>query len=223
MAITLENIERVLDDGHPKEYIFGLLPHTMANLESGLSLSQRARVIAQFGHYGQKRISGGIYFEHCEEVASYPGFDEIRKAVSYLHDVIQKTPVTAELLKRLGMPQTEVIDEVVALTPKLFIPYFDHIEEINKRPVARDVKIADNRCNMDADRMPAEYVPSPKILFNWHFQYPLSIAFMTATRNGLIPDTDTIVDFIVSKNCPEKLRTPHMLRGFTSHPIPEVA
>lgn len=186
------------------------------------AIIKRAAMIANVAHHGQTRISGGPYFEHLEAVAANPDFDDTHKAVAFLHDVIQKTEVTAENLRDWGMPD-EVVDEVVDLTPEGFgEPYFDRIEIINRRPIARAVKIADNQDNMDEDRMPEGYKPSLKMAFNWSFQYPLSIAFMSATAEGTIPDTSRIVDFIVSEFCPQKLRTPERLKEWnsTSHPIP---
>lgn len=221
MELNLKYADNISED---KESNLHWMVMELSELKPDASYVVRAAIIAMFAHGHQKRFSGGPYFQHCETVAtSNPDFDDRRKATGYLHDVLQKTPIIKDNLVNLLIPD-DVIIEVVALTPLRGEAYFDGIERINKRPVARDVKINDNRDNMDRDTMP-KWRHNLKLEFNWDFQYPLSIAFIEATNAGKITPDTKITEFIMSEFCPRNLRTPERLREYncTSHPIPGAA
>ena len=63
------------------------------------SQSEKAYKIAKKAHLGQVDKAGEDYIKHPEKVASFVKTDE-EKAVAYLHDVIEDTPITLDELKK---------------------------------------------------------------------------------------------------------------------------
>jgi (p)ppGpp synthase/HD superfamily hydrolase len=65
-----------------------------------MSVIAKAKLLAEFAHFDQKRkYTGEPYFNHCEEVAwltaVFGGSDNM-VAAAYLHDVVEDTPITNE-------------------------------------------------------------------------------------------------------------------------------
>ena len=70
-----------------------------------------------------------------------------------LHDVIEDHGdlYPFEKLKELGIPQT-VLGALKLLTHEDGVPYLDYVAKIKENPIAREVKIADLRHNLDSSR-----------------------------------------------------------------------
>lgn len=102
-------------------------------------------------HAGQVDKAGRPYILHPAYVASRVDGDTA-KAVAWLHDVVEDTPVTFADLASEG-----VSDEVTAilklLTHEPGVPYGEYIDRIKADPVARTVKLADLRHNSDLTRL----------------------------------------------------------------------
>ena len=79
--------------------------------------------------------------------------DEASICVALLHDVIEdhEDRYSFESLSADGFPN-EVISALRLLTHPKCVPYMDYVKEIAKNPIARKVKIADLRHNMDSTR-----------------------------------------------------------------------
>lgn len=108
----------------------------------------RAAAIAREAHAGQFRRDGVTpYVMHPESVASRVAGDPTAEAVAWLHDVIEDTDVSAEELRRRGMPE-EVIAGVQALTNKGDIGYERYLAGIKASPLAKKVKVADMLANL---------------------------------------------------------------------------
>lgn len=117
------------------------------------SLWDRALQIARRAHAGQVDKGGRPYIEHPIAVAAMVD-TEREKAAALLHDVIEDSGVTAEQLEAEGI-DPDVIRAVVALT-KTGEPYDRYLERVKADAIARPVKIADLRHNMDLSRMGKE-------------------------------------------------------------------
>lgn len=194
-----------------------ILLDQLQNVDKNWDFVSKSIEIARIAHEGQIRISGKPYFTHLEEVANaFDDYSDKEKATCWLHDAPQKTALTLEDLITFQMP-SDVTEAVEVLTPEWGIPYFDEIEKIVKVSLARRPKIGDNMSNMDRDRMPKNYEPSPKIIDNWEVQYPLSIAFIQAVIDEKISENATILDFIKTDHFPQDLKADPRWKHMTSH------
>ena len=113
-----------------------------------------AYFLATNAHQGQKDKAGKDYIEHPKRVAQT--FDDyIEKTVAILHDVLEDTWVTEEMLRNL-FPE-EIVDAVVYLTRKEDESYGDFIKKMcvsgYSAYLARKVKIADLTDNMNIGRL----------------------------------------------------------------------
>lgn len=120
-----------------------------------LSQVSIARAIATIAHRGQTDKAGLPYIEHPTAVAqTFVG--EVDGAplqvISYLHDVLEDTDVTAEDLAAAGI-DLELIGEVKLLTKEPGVDLDDYYERIANSTRARKVKIADVRHNSDPRRL----------------------------------------------------------------------
>lgn len=109
-----------------------------------------AYYIASKAHEGQTDLGGKDYFLHPQKVADKFS-DYTLKTVAILHDTIEDTWVTEELLRKLfpGL----ICDAVVALTRKSDESYGEYIKRLSSNPLARIVKIADLEDNLDLSRL----------------------------------------------------------------------
>jgi (p)ppGpp synthase/HD superfamily hydrolase len=94
--------------------------------------------------------AGMPYAAHPEFVASQMDTDTER-AVAWLHDVVEDTSVTLADLKQV-FPR-EITDAVDAITKRADEAYDSYIARVKNNPVARKVKLADLRHNMDTSRL----------------------------------------------------------------------
>ena len=79
--------------------------------------------------------------------------DEMTTCVALLHDVIEDhwDKYSYEDLKNEGFPE-EVLEAVKLLTHDDETPYMDYVNRIGHNPIARKVKLADLKHNMDVRR-----------------------------------------------------------------------
>jgi (p)ppGpp synthase/HD superfamily hydrolase len=114
-------------------------------VESELAVAER---IAVFAHAGQfEESTGDPYICHVERVVNFVKGDEA-KAVAWLHDVIEDSPLDAQDLLKYGISPA-VIYAVVLLSREEEgeETYADYIRSIKNsgNPLALAVKIADMR------------------------------------------------------------------------------
>ena len=127
-----------------------------------MSYVEKALEIATKAHEGQYDKSGVPYIEHPKHVAEGVHGD-IAKATAYLHDVIEDTDVTAEDLRRDGIPE-EVVEAVIMLTHDEHENYYDYIRRVKTNPIAKEVKIEDLKHNSDKSRIKR---PTPMDIARW--------------------------------------------------------
>lgn len=118
-----------------------------------MSTLERAIQIATEAHKGQLDKAGRDYIGHPLRVMEM-GKTEDEKIVGVLHDVIEDTGWTFEMLEAEGFSR-EVIEALRCVT-KLSENenYDDFIERVKKNPLAVAVKINDLTDNMDIRRLP---------------------------------------------------------------------
>ena len=121
-------------------------------MDTSQSQAIKAHNIAKMAHFGQVDRAGVDYIKHPEAVGSFVKTDE-EKAVAYLHDVIEDTPLTLLDLEMFGLSKT-IIEAVDILTKKKGQDYQSYLNLVKTNEVARIVKLADLRHNTDLTRIP---------------------------------------------------------------------
>ena len=113
---------------------------------------EKAIEIAARAHTGQVDKAGEPYILHPLRVMSQvTGRHERMAAV--LHDVVEDTSVTLEGLRSQGFPEP-VLEAIEALTKRDGETRIEAARRARANPIAREVKIADVRDNMDLRRIP---------------------------------------------------------------------
>lgn len=78
---------------------------------------------------------------------------EVLETVALLHDLLEDCPEwTAERLRVL-FPENGIVEAVLVLTKSDDLSYEDYIQRIKQHPIARAVKLADLKDNMDVTRL----------------------------------------------------------------------
>ena len=113
-------------------------------------LTIKAMNLAYTAHHGQFDKGGVPYIFHPIHLAESMD-DEISTCVALLHDTVEDTDVTLELLSR-EFPR-EVVDAVRLLTHAEGVDYFDYVRIIRQNPIAVKVKLADLAHNADPKRI----------------------------------------------------------------------
>jgi (p)ppGpp synthase/HD superfamily hydrolase len=108
--------------------------------------------IAEAAHAGQTDKAGRPYIEHVlAVVAGVDTTDE--KIVAALHDVLEDCPVwSVDRLLAEGI-SPELVRSVVAMTRQAGETYEAFVRRVRADPIARRVKRADLRHNMDLGRL----------------------------------------------------------------------
>lgn len=114
-------------------------------------LFEKAIMIATKAHAGQKDKAGTPYLLHVLRVMlSVEKINE--KIVALLHDVVEDSEVTFEELANEGFPK-KILKAVELLTKTEKKTYEDYIQEIKNNDLARAVKLADLKDNMNITRL----------------------------------------------------------------------
>ena len=103
-----------------------------------------AKGIAFVAHRGKHDRSGAPYIDHPGRIAERfdPVTEPVEAAASWLHDVIEDTPVTAQELFEAGVLPA-VIHVVQLLTRTPDVTPDEYYAAIRRDPIARRVKLAD--------------------------------------------------------------------------------
>ena len=112
----------------------------------------RAKAIATSAHEGQVDKAGKPYIEHPIRVMNM-GKTMDEKIVGVLHDVVEDSEWTFEMLEKEGMPK-EVVDAIKCVTKLSEDEDYDHfIARVKTNPLAVKVKLNDLKDNMDITRL----------------------------------------------------------------------
>jgi (p)ppGpp synthase/HD superfamily hydrolase len=115
---------------------------------NGYTLLNLAREMARVAHHGQfRKGSGEDYFNHVNRVAdNVHGWKA--KVVAYLHDLVEDTPITLEMLSFLFPP--DIVNAVDILSRRKDETYREFIERCidSENRIAWEVKLADLGDNM---------------------------------------------------------------------------
>lgn len=107
--------------------------------------------IALKAHKGQVDKGGNPYILHPLAVMNRVETIE-EKIVAVLHDVVEDTEVTIDQLKETGFSE-EILEAINLLTRAKEDSYEEFIDKTLKNRIARNVKIADIKENMNLSRI----------------------------------------------------------------------
>lgn len=117
-----------------------------------MSTLERAIEIAARAHGGQTDKAGKCYILHPLRVMLHVDtVDE--QIVAVLHDTLEDTPVTADMLRTEGFSE-EILVALDALTKRDGETRIQAAYRAAANPLARRVKLADNADNSDLSRIP---------------------------------------------------------------------
>jgi len=122
------------------------------------SLLQRAIDLAVDAHRGQEDPPGEPYIVHPMRVLLRVSQmddahqNELLRCVAILHDVLERTKVTARDLKNAGIPKS-VIQAVKLLSHDKADSYADYVVQLKSNKLAATVKVADLLDNADLRRV----------------------------------------------------------------------
>ena len=118
-----------------------------------MSTLQKALEIAIAAHQNQTDKSGAPYILHVLRVMN-SGKSEIEKICGVLHDIVEDTPWTFEMLEQEGFSE-EIINVLKCVTKESDQEDYDHfIDRILTNKTAVTVKLNDLLDNMDITRLP---------------------------------------------------------------------
>ena len=136
---TNEELERLYD-----ETVAECRATLMTDLEKSILLATKA-------HAGQRDKSEAPYILHPLRVMLQT-LTEAETMAAVLHDTVEDTKLTLEDLRREGLPP-HVIEAVDCLTKREGEPYEDFIKRVKTNRIARNVKLADLKDNLDVTRL----------------------------------------------------------------------
>ena len=112
----------------------------------------RAKEIARAAHEGQVDKAGKPYIEHPLRVMKM-GKSMEEKIAGVLHDVVEDSEWTFEMLEKEGVPK-DVMDALRCVTKLSEDEDYDHfIARVKTNPLAVKVKLNDLKDNMDITRL----------------------------------------------------------------------
>ena len=115
-------------------------------------LINKAIETAAKAHDGQVDKAGQPYIYHPLRVMLYAQGDERVKCTAVLHDVMEDSDMTETDLIKIGFGE-DIITALKLLTRRERQDYFDYVRALKKNSIAKAVKLADLKDNMDMSRI----------------------------------------------------------------------
>lgn len=114
------------------------------------NLTRKAMKIAYDAHHGQVDKANVPYIYHPIHLAEAMD-DEISCCVALLHDVVEDTNISFEYLADIF--NNDIIEALKLLTHNKEDNYQEYIKKIKDNNIAKKVKIADLKHNLDITRL----------------------------------------------------------------------
>lgn len=122
----------------------------MTKEESALLLDKAAQICVM-AHAGQRDKNGCAYFQHPMRVAMRCSTDE-EKMVALLHDVIEDSDITPQMLLNNGFPKF-IVDSVISISKRNDESYEEFVARAKLDVLGRQVKLHDIEDNLDILRL----------------------------------------------------------------------
>ena len=122
------------------------------------NIIKKAKALAESAHKGQFDKAGQPYILHplvLAEDLKGRGYEDKYIVVALLHDTLEDTDLTIdEICTTLDIStDSDIIEALKLLTHEQSVPYMTYIERLKCNKIARIVKMADLRHNMDLSRI----------------------------------------------------------------------
>lgn len=152
--------------------VFIDFPSVLDTMDEKMKLDfEKAEKLAREAHQGQKDKSGADYIGHPLRVSARCKNPKA-KIVGLLHDTIEDTCVTPQLLKEMGF-DNEILEAVLAMSHHADETYAEFIVRASQNEIAKEVKIADLEDNMDVRRLhditDTDVIRLRKYLHSWRY------------------------------------------------------
>ncbi len=118
---------------------------------------EKAIEIAVEAHRGQIDKAGKEYILHPMRVM-IRGRNDTEMIVGILHDVVEDTPITIDMLRLEGFSE-DILAALECVTKRRGESYGTFIDRVLTNPLATQIKLYDMEDNMNRDRIP---YPTPK-------------------------------------------------------------
>lgn len=118
---------------------------------------EKAIEIAVEAYRGQIDKAGKEYILHPMRVM-LRGRNDTEMIVGILHDVVEDTPITIDMLRLEGFSE-DILTAIECVTKRRGESYGTFIDRVLTNPLATQVKLYDMEDNMNRDRIP---YPTPK-------------------------------------------------------------
>ena len=115
-------------------------------------LINKAIETAAKAHDGQADKAGQPYIYHPLRVMLYAEGAENVKCAAALHDVMEDSDITEKDLREMGFSE-DIITALRLLTRREGQDYFEYVKNLKSNPIAKAVKLADLKDNMDMSRI----------------------------------------------------------------------
>lgn len=115
-------------------------------------LINKAIETAAKAHDGQADKAGQPYIYHPLRVMLYARGGENVKCAAVLHDVMEDSDITEKALREMGFSE-DIITALRLLTRREGQDYFEYVKNLKSNPIAKAVKLADLKDNMDMSRI----------------------------------------------------------------------
>lgn len=137
-----------------------------------------ARAFAAFAYFGLEDKNGLDYLAHpvrVMETVKRRGYPPYVQIAALLHDVIEDTVITAQMMLDLGFHR-DAVDVIVLMTRTPEVEPDDYYRAIREHPGALAVKLADIEDNTDESRL--SYLP-PKVQERLRKKYAHALEVLT--------------------------------------------
>lgn len=152
-----------------------LQKHIKSYIEAIKEMYIFAKIMAVSAHSKQKDKGGNPYIEHLINVSCMVNGYEA-KAVAFLHDILEDTGYTEEKLRTHKILSDRVLTAVVCLTHKDNESYDSYLNRVKNNELAKYVKMADIKDNLDFSRCPNLPLLTKERLIN---KYSQALLYLT--------------------------------------------
>ncbi|MCB9990288.1 MAG: hypothetical protein H6867_02775 [Rhodospirillales bacterium] len=149
---------------------------------------------------GQTCKAGAAYAHHLISVSRHNTDSERKMIIGMLHDLVEDSDWTLDDLRDIGFSE-KVIAGVDGVTHRDGELYFDSIERCGLNPDSVDVKLKDNRHNLDQSRN--NWLPKPKDLER-QAKYIITRQYLISIKQGDIEPGTPVYEWM--KTQPEKMQ-----------------
>ncbi len=159
---------------------------------------------------GQTDKSGVAYSHHLMSVSRHNTDSEAKMIIGILHDLVEDSCWTLDDLRDVGFSE-RVVAGVDGVTHREGEKYLDSIERCALNPDSVDIKLKDNRHNLDGSRN--DWLPTPKDMER-QSKYIVTRQYLISIKKGEIEPGTPVAEWMKSQ--PAKMQDFDLVRKYSS-------